>query len=810
MMNDELSQRIDEIDRLRDSGDLAGALALYEAVSRDVPDVVTGPYKEGVVLARMGRVAEAEQRYRDALLLDENFPEALNNLALLLVARGEWDEAERCFRRALAEKPEFFEASIGFANLLWTAWRTLESLFFARRAISLKPDSAKAYERVGTCLRRLGRIREALAALIRATELGPEVASCWMELAGCLQHLGRHDEADAAYDKAVEVAGTSNIPLSNSAYFSNLIDIPREQAWQRHRTFGLWAREQLGPVAAAPRLRPKPDRRLRVGFVSADFRRHSVAYFVRGALERLDRSQFQLFAYFDSHREDDVSAWLKPIFHHWRDIFAMQHEAVIEQVREDRIDILVDLSGHTGTNRNMLFARRAAPLQLNYLGYPNTTGLDTMDYRLTDVWADPEGDGDEFHSETLWRLQRCFLCYAPPDSTPAVDPGVRVADEPVVFGSFNSRVKISAACAAAWAKLLQRVPHSRLVLKSVSGTEDEESREGLRQQFVAHGISAERIEVCKSDDSLDGHLEHYAVIDVALDTFPYNGTTTTCEALWMGVPVVSLAGDRHAARVGHSLLSSVGLDELVARSVDEYIHIAAELSADKKRLTELRASMRDRVKASPLFDRRAMGQALGHALRGMWQSHCDTFDAEVPLEDDHVEAPEVIRLHIGGQEIKEGWKIFDITARPEVDFVGDLRDLSAFAEGSCAEVYASHVLEHLPPQDILMVLNGIHRILVPGGTLYLSVPDLDIVSWLFCNPAASKSEKFAIMQVIYGGQVDEFDLHRIGLNFDFMVDYLADVGFTSVEHVESFGLFSDASEAKVRDQRFSLNLLVTK
>jgi predicted SAM-dependent methyltransferase len=262
--------------------------------------------------------------------------------------------------------------------------------------------------------------------------------------------------------------------------------------------------------------------------------------------------------------------------------------------------------------------------------------------------------------------------------------------------------------------------------------------------------------------------------------------------------------------VGHSLLSSVGLDELVARSVDEYIHIAVELSADKKRLTDLRASMRDRVKASPLLDRRAMGQALGHALRGMWQRHCDSFDAEVPLEDDHVDVPEVIRLHIGGQEIKEGWKIFDITARPEVDFVGDLRDLSAFAEGSCAEVYASHVLEHVPPQDILMVLNGIHRILVPGGTLYLAVPNLDILSWLFSNPAASNAEKFYIMRVIFGGQLDENDLHRIGLNLDFMVDYLTDVGFTSVEQVQSFGLFSDDSEQSINDHRVSLNMVVIK
>lgn len=810
-MTKEFEQRIVAADQLRDSGDLVGALSLYEAVTREAPTWAVGPYKQATALARLGRNNEAEQRYRDALALDENYAEALNNLAILLVTRGEWDEAEKCYRRALAENPDYFEAHVGFAHLLLQAWRYLDALYLARRACTLKPGAAIAFLRAGIALSKLGRMREGLADISRATELEPRLAVAWTTLAGCLHGLGRHREADEAYVQAVAVAEGDPAPRSNYAYFSNFLDISRDQSWLRHRAFGIWAREQLGAVTEIqPCVRPRPDRRLRVGFVSGDLRRHSVAYFVRGALEYLNRDQFQLFAYFDFHKEDEVSAWLKPMFHHWRDIFACSHESVIEQIREDRIDILVDLSGHTGANRTMLFARRAAPVQLSYLGYPNTTGLDTMDFRLTDIWADPEGDGDEFHSETLWRLSRCFLCYAPPETTPEVSLWEDKADARVVFGSFNNRAKISDACLSAWVSLLKRVPDSRLVIKSLIGTEDEESREELRRRFVAGGIESDRIDVLRFHDDLDDHLDHYGTIDIALDTFPYNGTTTTCEALWMGVPVVSLIGDRHAARVGQSILSSVGLADLVGRNADDYVRIAAELGADKQRLSELRATMRQRLLASALLDRRTMSQALGDALRGMWRDYCRRFSVALPLEDDAIELEEVIRLHIGGREGKEGWKILDIESRDEVDFVGDVRDLSAFAEASCSEVYASHVLEHLPPQDILPVLNGLHRILIPGGMLYISVPDIDVLCWLFVGPVFSKPEKFYVMQMIFGGQETPHDLHRIGLNFDFLLDYLRDVGFSSVEHVESFGLFADASEKIFSGHRISLNLIVTK
>lgn len=812
-MREHLEGSLAEGDALRDSGDVAAALALYQRVVDAAPDFAKAHFKLATAYARSGRADQAEQSYRQALVCDPYYTEAFGNLGVLLFTRGNWDEAERCYRNALANSPGYFEAHINLSKLLFIAQRYLESLYFARRASELNPGSALAVERAGLALGKLGRIGESLDEIRRATDIDPAMASPWIALGGALQALGRDEEADAAYVKAIELANDDPIPWANRAFWANYRFLPRETVWQRHRHFGDWVRARLGPIVREDpgRWRPDPARRLRVGFVSADLRRHSVGYFVRGALEHVDHSAFQLFAYFDHFKEDQFSATLKPMFHRWCDIFSKADDAVLEQIRRDRIDILVDLAGLSGGNRMMLFGRRAAPVQVTYLGYPNTTGLDCMDFRLTDIWADPEGDGDQYHSEVLWRLPRSFLCYTAPLDTLHVSAPPSLSDGFVTFGSFNNRIKMADECIALWARLLSALPTSRLVLKSIQGTEDEASRRLLLDRFVAHGIDPARVDVHAQVTGLEDHLGMYSRIDIALDTFPYNGTTTSCEALWMGVPVIALAGDRHSARVGECLLNNLGLPELIARDPDDYVRIARELADAPQRLTELRSGMRERMRASTLMDSRAMGCAMGEALRGMWARHCSGFDRELPLAiEEPVEDEAAMRLHVGGREAREGWKILDAEARKEVDFVGDIRDLSAFRDGSCAEVYASHVLEHLPPQDILPVLNDIHRVLVSEGRLYLSVPDLDTLVWLFSSPTLDKAEKFHIMRMMYGGQETAHDLHRIGLNFDFLVDYLKDVGFSSLEHVESFGLFDDTSELMVAGHRISLNLIVTK
>ncbi len=810
-MSIELQQRIREGEELRDGGRLDEALALFEEIVASHPQLATGYYKLGTVLARLERTKEAEQAYRRALGLSPVYPEACNNLGVLLNDDGYWAEAENLLRRALAERTDYSEAHLNLADVLQKLGRLQEALYHACRAVLLRADSTAALERKASVLNSMGRMKDAVELLQSRPDLGQGHRRYWSTLAVALQGLGRHGEADAAHDRSIELAQGDFLPRMNRLYFSNFLPLTAAEQFRRHADFGAWVRAELGPPNDDfSNLEPDRDRRLRVGFVSGDFRRHSVAYFVPGALDLLDRRGFQLFAYSVSFYRDEVTGDLKSLFNVWRDAAGLKHPELFELIRKDRIDILIDLSGHTNDNRLMVFARRPAPVQLSYLGYPNTTGLDTIDYRLTDAVADPPELDDGCHTEALYRLDRCFLCYTPPEHAPALAP--RPDSREVVFGSFNSRAKYRDDCLDAWAKVLQRVPNSRLVLKSLVGTGDQSGRDDLVERFVARGVAAERIEVLARIEDKSDHLAVYGGIDIALDTFPYNGTTTTCEALWMGVPVVTLRGERHAGRVGASILDAIGLPELVAASVDDFVDLAAALANDPQRLRQLRSGMRQRLLSSALCDRGDMGHALGDALRDMWHRYCDTrADAETDLAVTAVAAEtEAIRLHIGGEEPKEGWKILNVEERDGVDFLGDVRDLNAFDDESCSEIYASHVLEHLSQAEVLPVFNELHRLLRPGGKLYISVPDMDTLSWMFVSPTLGPPQKFNLMRMMFGGQTNAYDFHRIGYCFDFMADYLRDVGFTSLEHVESLGIFRDTSDLIYEGHRISLNLIAVK
>jgi predicted O-linked N-acetylglucosamine transferase (SPINDLY family) len=290
-------------------------------------------------------------------------------------------------------------------------------------------------------------------------------------------------------------------------------------------------------------------------------------------------------------------------------------------VRQDNIDILVDLSGHTGTNRLPVFARKPAPVQVTYLGYPNTTGLSTIDYRLTDAWADPPGKTERWHTETLIRLPHGFLCYRPPNATPAVAPPPVQANGHITFGSFNSLVKTTPAVVACWAHILQQVPDARLVIKNKS-FRDPSVCARYQGLFAEHGIAPERLELVGWIDNLNNHLELYHRLDIALDPFPYNGTTTTCEALWMGVPVITLAGHTHAGRVGVSLLSRLDLTDLIAGDPDDYTQRAVRLAQDRATLARLRPRLRPRLQASSLCDGPAFARDVEAAYREMWRGWC--------------------------------------------------------------------------------------------------------------------------------------------------------------------------------------------
>jgi predicted O-linked N-acetylglucosamine transferase (SPINDLY family) len=433
--------------------------------------------------------------------------------------------------------------------------------------------------------------------------------------------MGRQEEALAAYQRLIAVRPQLRCARDGYLYALQMVEHDDPQlVFHEHQR---WDRDFGLPLATC--IRPhandrSPKRRLRVGYVSSDLRAHPVAYFFENLLEHHDRAAVEVFCYAGLSNVDAMTERLRRKSDHWREVQGYSDDRLASRVRDDAIDILVDLNGHTMGSRLTTFARKPAPVQVTYLGYPATTGLSAMDYRLTDAHADPAGDADTRHSEKLVRLPDTFLCWRAPDESPPA--GVReVPLHGITFASFNALPKVSPATIALWAAILGRRPDSRLMIKAI-GLNDAGTRQGLLEKFARHGIADNRLLLVDRLASLQSHLAYYQQVDVGLDTSPYGGTTTTCEALWMGVPVVTLAGKVHAGRVGVSILNTVGLADLVAARGEEYVAKALSLAADAARRQELRAGLRERLRTSALMDAARFAREVERAYRQMWHRWC--------------------------------------------------------------------------------------------------------------------------------------------------------------------------------------------
>lgn len=398
-------------------------------------------------------------------------------------------------------------------------------------------------------------------------------------------------------------------------------DHGQEYICQRHQE---WAERFAAPFYPAnvsfanPR---RSDRRLRIGYVSGDFRRHPILFFIEPVLRGHDPEKMETFCYSNSTEEDDASAHLQELCRNWRDITAMSDEAACAAIRDDAIDILVDLSGHTAGNRLLTFARRAAPVQVTAYGYVTTTGLKNMDYRLTDPWCDPEGRNQEHYSERLWRLPFGFNCYAPPTDLPEPVPAPSRQSGYVTFASFNNLNKVPPVMFDVWAKILSLVPGSRIVIKDEAlGKED--VRQRILERFTAGNVTTDRVELLPRARTLGEHFEIFSKVDIALDSFPYNGTTTTCETLWMGVPVLAIIGTHHQARVSYSILSRIGLEILAANSVEKLIALAVGLAKNQDALVKISDGLRGRLANSRLLDVKGYVEGLEQAYGAMWEAWC--------------------------------------------------------------------------------------------------------------------------------------------------------------------------------------------
>ncbi|HEY1763987.1 MAG TPA: tetratricopeptide repeat protein [Opitutaceae bacterium] len=598
-------------------GRLAEAEALYRQVQMMAPRNFDALHLSGLLAHQQGRVADAVDLLARALKIDPRSEACEVRLGNALIAQGRPAKAEERFRAVLGRQPGQAEGWEGLALCLKLQDRLIDAIACHRKVVALRPSDAIGWCNFGLTFSSLGRIAEGLACFERAIGVDAECVAARFGRAQGLFRGFRIQEAIAEYDRVLARCPGHLEALSYRLVALHYVDgISREQLLEEHVAYGRTL------PAAQPEVGRDfdPGRKLRVAFLSPDFRSHSCAFFIEPLLRHLDRSQFEIILYHDHFRTDAVSARLREQASIWRNFVGVSPAEVERTIRSDAPDILVDLAGHfCMTNRLPLFARRLAPVQLSYLGYPDTTGVSAMDYRFTDGFADPQGEADRFATERLVRFAPTAWAYQPPVDAPDIDASTRTA--PVTFGSFNDPGKLSDSVLRNWSRILQAVAGSRLLLKG-AGIENPGTKGYLLDRIRAAGIDPSRVELLERTPSVREHLALYNRIDIALDTFPYHGTTTTCEALWMGVPVVSLRGDRHVSRVGVSLLAAVGHSEWVAEDPEAYVRIATGLVSDRAALGALRSSLRSDVGRSPLLDHRAQAELFGQALRSCWAAAC--------------------------------------------------------------------------------------------------------------------------------------------------------------------------------------------
>ena len=577
----------------------------------------------GAVHGLLGNPADAVACCHRATSLEPGNSQAHYNLATALKDLGRFEEAADAYRQALRCKPDYVDAWDALGFVLMSLGRHGEAVAAYREVLRYTPRSAKTYANLGASLHVAGHLEEAVEAYREALRLDLANADIQDSLGCALSDQGRHEEAMQNHRKALAIAPGYSMAHSNLLMTMHYLPVPDPDGiFEEHKS---WARIHTGTVRRYTQYENIQDvnRCLKVGYVSSDFRAHSVAFFIEPILARHDRSKIESICYSGVINPDATTERLRHMAGQWRDIGNLTDEQMTEAIRQDGIDILVDLAGHTPGNRLKVFARKPAPIQVTYLGYPDTTGLESMDYRLTDAQADPPGT-EKYYTEKLVRLPDGFLCYQPFDDCPPVSPLSSQERDYVTFGSFNNLSKINSNVIELWTRLLQEVPGARLFIKSPSLT-DTATRERYYGLFEQRGAGRDRVELQGRTATQVEHLALYSRLDIALDTFPYNGATTTCEALWMGVPVITLTGRTHAGRVGRSLLSTVGLSELIADSPEGYISRAATLAADRSRLSELRATMRERVRSSLLCNSRTFTHNLEVAYRTMWHQWCGQF-----------------------------------------------------------------------------------------------------------------------------------------------------------------------------------------
>ena len=582
----EADERIALGHALEDAGDVTAAMSRYREAATLAPGYARAPMNIGNALRKLGRREEAVAAYRIAIALEPSHAQSKFNLGAMLLDGGNVVDGEAELVSALKLQPDM----IGVRLLLADVYERLNRFDEADRefaaALAQHPGHAGALLNFGTYSLRQGRFSEATALLQRALIADPDLDGV---LSFNLFSLNFRDDKDVRTIAAEHFAAGSELKRRAGVGFTQ------------------WANGR------------RTDRPLRVGYMSGDFSYHPVALFLCPVLRQQDRSAFETFCYSNTSGNNETAEVLRGHAQHWREIFGMSDAEVASVVRDDAIDILVDLSGHTPGNRLGVFARHPAPVQVTWLGYLNTTGLEAMDYRISDRHTDPPGETEHLHSESLTLMPDSQWCYAPwytwaPVPVPHVD-----RPEALVFGSFNQAAKITDSTLALWSRVLSQLPTAELVVLDVRQTA---ASQALRRRMEGYGIDGSRVSMV-GRVAIGAYFAAIGSVDIALDAFPYNGATTTLDTLWMGVPIVALRGDRGISRGSFSILKSLGAEELIAKTVEEYVDLNVRLALDPAWRKRLRETLRERLLRSPLMDAKGFTSALEARYREMWRAWCD-------------------------------------------------------------------------------------------------------------------------------------------------------------------------------------------
>ncbi|MBT9613604.1 MAG: tetratricopeptide repeat protein [Burkholderiales bacterium] len=586
------------------------------------PDFSEAVANLGAAFEAQGKLADAIECYERALKLDPLNTVALLNKGRILQLRGAQNQALECYEAALRIDPGMLQARINLGAALLALGRPKDAVSCMQAVLAIQPESAEAYGNMGLALDDLGWLDEAIDALRKASSLQPDQAKAFLNLGSVLLKQGQLAQSIDAFKRALTLKPDYTDAASNLLvallYLPALDEDARFDALcLLEQRFGSAYKRKHGPFANSR----KAEKKLRIGYVSSDFRNHPVARNFEPLIQHRDRSRFEVYLYGNVEKPDETTERFKQAADSWQTILGMPDEEVARKIREDAIDILVLLAGRFDENRPLIAAYRAAPVQVS-MHDPATSGLKEMDYLIADAQLAPRNTRERF-TEHVVRLPTFYL-HAPLAEMPDISPMPAQARGYLTFGSFNNPAKVNDHVVALWSEVLKAVPNSKLLLKYKAAFGVASVKARYLSLFETCGITADKLILVGAMETLSQHLDRYSEIDIALDTFPFTGSTTTFEALWMGVPVITLAGNTMVSRWSTAMLHKIKLDELVAYSANEYIAIAQRLAGDTAHLSELRAGMRERVVRSPLCDAAARTRQIERAYRWMWEKWCTT------------------------------------------------------------------------------------------------------------------------------------------------------------------------------------------